>query len=311
MQKLLILFIFLSPLCFAQDFKAYEQTIPNTTVKFKMVPIPAGEFVLGSPENEPGHEADESPQVKVKIEAFWMGATEVTYDEYQLFFEEERDPEPKPDAITRPSPPYIDFTLGMGKVGGFPANSMQQYAALMYCKWLYYKTGIFYRLPTEAEWEYACRAGSKGRFFFGDNASDLGNYAWYKANSDGKYHHVAEKKPNPWGLYDMLGNVAEWTLDEYDAAFYQKITTGQTSPYNKKTKRYPSTVKGGNYQSDLPQLRSADRLKSDPIWNRRDPQIPKSKWWNADAPFIGFRIIRPLKQPSKEEVEAFFEAVLK
>jgi formylglycine-generating enzyme required for sulfatase activity len=312
MQKtFFIFFLFTSQIAISQDFKAYEQVIPNTTVKFKMMPIPAGEFMLGSPENEQGHEADESPQVKVKIEPFWMGATEVTYDEYQLFFEEERDPEPKPDAITRPSPPYIDFTLGMGKVGGFPANSMQQYAALMYCKWLYYKTGFFYRLPTEAEWEYACRAGSKTPFFFGANASELSNYAWFKTNSEEKYHHVAEKKPNAWGLYDMLGNVAEWTLDQYDEGFYKTISEGKTNPYNVKVKRYPSTVKGGNYQSEAIELRSADRLKSDPIWNRRDPQIPKSKWWNADSPFVGFRVVRPLKQPTKEEVLAFFEGVLR
>ena len=312
MQKIILGFLFLvSQLALSQAFKAYEQVIPNTTVKFRMMPIPAGEFMLGSPESEQGHEADESPQVKVKIAPFWMGATEVTYDEYQLFFEEERDPEPKPDAITRPSPPYIDFTLGMGKVGGFPANSMQQYAALMYCKWLYYKTGFFYRLPTEAEWEYACRAGSKSRFFFGENASTLSNYAWFKGNSEEKYHHVAEKKPNPWGLYDMLGNVAEWTLDQYDEGFYKNLKDGQTDPYSVKLKRYSSTVKGGNYQSEEAQLRSADRLKSDLIWNRRDPQIPKSKWWNADSPFVGFRVIRPLKQPNKEEVEAFFMGILK
>ena len=118
MQKIfLFFFLLINQIAISQNFKAYEQVIPNTTVKFKMMPIPAGEFLLGSLETEKGHEADESPQVKVKMEAFWMGATEVTYDEYQLFFEEERDPEPKPDAITRPSPPYIDFTLGMGKVG--------------------------------------------------------------------------------------------------------------------------------------------------------------------------------------------------
>ena len=312
MQNTILGFLFLiSQLALSQDFKAFEQEIPNTTVKFKMMPIPAGEFMLGSPENEQGHEADESPQVKVKIAPFWMGATEVTYDEYQLFFEEERDPEPKPDAITRPSPPYIDFTLGMGKVGGFPANSMQQYAALMYCKWLYYKTGIFYRLPTEAEWEYACRAGSKTRFFFGEDVSALSNYAWFKGNSEEKYHHVAEKKPNAFGLYDMLGNVAEWTLDQYDEGFYQTLKDVQPDPYSVKLKRYPSTVKGGNYQSEEAQLRSADRLKSDLLWNRRDPQIPKSKWWNADSPFVGFRVVRPVKQLTKEEVEAFFMGVLK
>ncbi|MFC0184639.1 Formylglycine-generating enzyme, required for sulfatase activity, contains SUMF1/FGE domain [Pseudarcicella hirudinis] len=313
MYKLLplALFCFLSISSKGQDFKAYDQEIANTSVKFKMVPIPAGEFLLGSSSAEKGHEADESPQVKVKIDAFWMGAYEVTYDEYQLFFEEEKDPDPKPDAITRPSPPYIDFTLGMGKVGGFPANSMQQYAALMYCKWLYYKTGVFYRLPTEAEWEYACRAGSKTSFFFGNSSEKLSEYAWFGKNADNHYHHVGEKKPNPWGLYDILGNVGEWTLDQYDADFYKNLTDGTANPYNKATKRYPSTVKGGTFKDGEEQLRSADRLKSDPIWNRRDPQIPKSKWWNADSPFIGFRIVRPLKQPSQTEVEAFFEEVLK
>ncbi|MBB6001667.1 SUMF1/EgtB/PvdO family nonheme iron enzyme [Arcicella rosea] len=310
-KTLFILLIIITQKSIAQDFKPYEQTITNTSVKYKMMPIPAGEFMLGSLASEQGHEVDESPQVKVKIEAFWMGAYEVTYDEYQLFFEEERDPEPRPDAITRPSPPYIDFTLGMGKVGGFPANSMQQYAAVMYCKWLYYKTGIFHRLPTEAEWEYACRAGSNTAYFFGNDASKLSDYAWFKSNSEEKYHHVGEKKPNAWGLYDMLGNVAEWTLDQYDETFYQKIQAGETNPYNIKLKRYPSTVKGGNYQDEAIQLRSANRLKSDAVWNRRDPQIPKSKWWNADSPFVGFRIIRPVKQPTKEEVEAFFEKMLK
>ncbi|WP_044173257.1 formylglycine-generating enzyme family protein [Flectobacillus major] len=314
MKNLLLTSLFVSlTSCFvqAQRLEAYEQVIPNTAIKFKMVPIQGGTFTIGSSAAEIGHEADESPQVNVKIQPFWMGAYEVTYDEYQLFFEEERDPEPKPDAITRPSPPYIDFTLGMGKVGGFPANSMQQYAALMYCKWLYYKTGVFYRLPTEAEWEYACRAGSATRFFFGDNEKNLGEYAWYKANAEGHYHHVGEKKPNPWGLYDMLGNVAEWTLDQYDESFYQKIKEGEENPYSIKNKRYQSTVKGGNYQDDPLALRSANRLKSDPIWNRRDPQVPKSKWWNADAPFVGFRVVKPLQQPSKEEVDAFFDNVLK
>ena len=177
----------------AQKLSSYNQIIPGSTVSFDMVAIPAGEFLLGSSAQDAGHKADEGPQKKVKINAFWMGKTEVTYDEYQLFFEEERDPEPKPaktgpDAVTRPSPPYIDFTLGMGKVGGFPANSMQQYSAIMYCKWLYAKTGIFYRIPTEIEWEYACKAGQKNPI------EPLDDYAWYTKKAVAKaVNHVKKR----------------------------------------------------------------------------------------------------------------------
>src|SRR3954462_12171667 len=144
---------------YGQDFIAYEEKLPQTELTFKMVPIPAGEFSFGSPATEKGRGEDEGPQKKVKIAAFWMGAHEVTFDEYDIYADAEKDKTPIPDGMTRPSPPYIDLTLGMGKLGGFPANSMSQYGALMYCRWLYAKTGIFYRLPTEAEWEYACRAG--------------------------------------------------------------------------------------------------------------------------------------------------------
>lgn len=289
-------------------FIAYEEKLPETDLTFKMVPVPAGEVTLGSPDNEKGRSTDEGPQKKVKIAAFWMGAYEVTFEQYDVYSDPEKDKTPIPDGMTRPSPPYIDLTLGMGKIGGYPANSMSQYGALMYCRWLYAKTGVFYRLPTEAEWEYACRAGASTAYPFGNDAAQLKEYAWYTANSDNKYHKVGELKPNAWGLYDMLGNVGEWTLDQYDAAYLQHAA--DTDPWNKPTTKTPRTIKGGNYRDDAALLRSASRLKSDPVWNRRDPQIPKSFWWNADAPFVGFRIIRPLKQPDKEEIERFFEEVI-
>jgi formylglycine-generating enzyme required for sulfatase activity len=240
-----------------------------------------------------------------------MGAYEVTYDEYQLFFEEEKDPKPKVDGITRPSPPYIDFTLGMGKVGGYPANSLQHYAALMYCKWLYKKTGVFYRLPTEIEWEYAATLGMKGIDINWQDTASLKAYAVYANNSNNRYRKVGQLKPNALGIYDMHGNVAEWTLDQYDETYYDKIPDGATDPVSTRTKRYPTTVKGGHYASPAKDLRPANRIPSELVWNRRDPQIPKSKWWNADAPFVGFRIVRPAKQPSKVEIEKFFEINLK
>jgi formylglycine-generating enzyme required for sulfatase activity len=275
-----------------------------------MVPIPGGSFVMGSPENEKGHRSDEGPVVQVTVDSFWMEEHEVTYDEYILFQDDALDTGPKPDGITRPSPPYIDFTLGMGKSGGFPANSMSQYAAIMYCKWLYVKTGIFYRLPTEAEWEYACRAGSSAAYPFGNGEDQLRKYAWYSGNSEGKYHAVKQLLPNAWGLYDMLGNVAEWTLDQYKPDYFEQIRHQPANPLLPPVTKYPVTLKGGSFHDDAPALRSAARLASDRKWNARDPQIPRSKWWNTDAPFIGFRIIRPVRQPGAAEAEQFFSQYL-
>lgn len=291
-------------------FTTYEQKIPGTTVSFKMVPIPAGSFKMGSSENQKEHRADEGPAMEVKLSAFWMEEHEVTYDEYVLFLDEGRDTGPLPDGVTRPSPPYIDFTLGMGKTGGFPANSMTQYAALMYCKWLYNKTGIFYRLPSEAEWEYACRAGSEKLYSFGDNEKELKDYGWYAGNSDNKYHQVKQLKPNAWGLYDVYGNVAEWTLDQYQEDYFDKIKANNMDPVIQPKTKYPITLKGGHFRDEANDLRSASRLASSRKWNARDPQIPKSKWWIADAPFVGFRIVRPLQQPSASEVDQFFTRAL-
>jgi formylglycine-generating enzyme required for sulfatase activity len=293
------------------SFRSYLQSIPSSIFQSKMVAIPGGSFKMGSSTTDKLKEPDETPQQQVQVDAFWMGAYEVTYDEYNAFFlDESISQNTSVDAITRPSSPYIDMTLGMGKEGGFPANSMQQYGALMYCKWLYKKTGIFFRLPTEAEWEYACRAGTTTVYPFGNDAKPIETYAWLKTNSNNRYHKVGEKQPNAWGLYDMLGNVGEWVLDQYTETYFTTNGNNAVNPLIEPTNRYPRTVKGGSYQDEAKELRSANRIKSDPVWNRRDPQIPKSKWWNADAPFIGFRIVRPMKQPSAEEAELFFQKYL-
>ncbi len=120
------------------------QQIPGSSLSFKMQSIPAGSFIIGSPASEKNREKSEGPQKKMQIPAFWMGAYEVTRDEFDVFLKDEQTSQNVDlDAITRPSAQYVDLTWGMGKEGGYPANSMSQFGALMYCKWLYQKTGIF------------------------------------------------------------------------------------------------------------------------------------------------------------------------
>ena len=311
---LVILTLFSGFFVFSQNdssFKAYDQPIPGSAVKFTMTPIPAGHFLMGSPAGEKGRKADEGPQQTVSLDAFWMGVREVTYDEFLLFFNDEQTSRNSDvDAITRPTPQYIDLSWGMGKQGGFPVNSMSQHTALMYCRWLYKKTGIFYRLPTEAEWEYACRAGSNTAYFFGNDAAALPQYAWFEANSKDKYHKTGQKKPNAWGLYDMIGNVSEWTLDQYNEKYFTTIGPNAVNPYIAPANVYPKSIRGGGYTDKPADLRSASRSQSDPSWNKRDPQIPKSKWWLTDAAAVGFRIVRPLHAPSAAEADSFYNKYL-
>ncbi len=295
------------------EMKFYAETIPGTKVSFAMTPIPAGSFVMGSPASEAKRKADEGPQHPVTISPFWMEKCEVTWNEFELFMY----PEMKKgtaghvtteiaDAVTHPTKPYVEMSFGMGK-DGFPAISMTQHAANTYCKWLSAKTGHFYRLPTEAEWEYACRAGTTTAYSFGDDASKLGDYAWFAGNSDGKYQKVGQKKPNAWGLFDMHGNVAEWTLDQYVAEGYGGAVA-VTDPWVKATTPYPQVVRGGSWQDDPELLRSAARRGSDPSWKMQDPQLPKSIWYHTDAQFLGFRVIRPLKVPSAEELRKYWDS---
>jgi formylglycine-generating enzyme required for sulfatase activity len=278
---------------------AYKVTIPNTTVAYDMVPIPAGEFDMGSTAKK-----DEQPVHKVRLDAFWMQAHEVTWDEYRLFMFASQGGEiahkdEVVDAVSRPTRPYVEMSFGMG-LDGFPAISMTQHAANKYAEWLSARTGEFYRLPTEAEWEYACRAGTTGA------PANLADYAWSNANSQGKYQKVASKKPNAWGLYDMLGNVMEWTLDQY--APYK--AEAAVNPWVKATQPYPHAVRGGSWNDPPAALTCTARTPSTPDWKQQDPQLPKSIWYHTDAQWLGFRLVRPAKVPTADEMYRYWNSGL-
>lgn len=303
----------------AAEMKPYTQAIPGTAVQFDMVPIPGGKFLMGSPAGEPGHSADEGPQHEVTIAPFWMGKHEIRWDEYEIWMfsldisrRKLTNAQPTPrdllaDAVTRPTKPYTDMTFGMGKEG-YPAICMTQLAAKTFCEWLSAKTGRYYRLPTEAEWEYAARAGTTTAYSFGDDPAGLDEYAWYFENSDDAYHPVGEKKPNPWGLYDIHGNVSEWCLDEYSPTTYgaRPAEKAADNPFTPPTKPYPQVVRGGSWDDDADRLRSAARRGSDKSWKVQDPQLPQSVWYFTDALFAGFRVVRPLQEPSDEQKARYF-----
>jgi formylglycine-generating enzyme required for sulfatase activity len=295
--------------------RTYTDTIPDSKVRFEMVAVPGGVFWMGSPEGEKGRGADEGPQHPVQVKPFWMGKCEVTWDEYDVYTKEE-DNVPNPnlpfggraaDAVTRPSPPYIDETFGYGREH-YPVLAITHHAAMEYCRWLSMKTGKAYRLPTEAEWEWAARAGTQTPYSFGGDPKQLGDYAWFADNADDSTHPVGKKKPNPWGLYDMYGNVAEWCLDHYRPDVYAScpLTRLTVGPVELPTAdRWPDAVRGGSWADAPDRCRSAARRPSHRSWNRRDPERPQSIWWLADADFVGFRVVRAVdEQPNLKDVRS-------
>lgn len=289
---------------------SYTETIPGSVVTFDMVGLPGGTFRMGSPEGEAGRGADEGPQVDVTVGPFWIGKHEVTWDEFDQFaFVGNKGvraidlPPDAADALTRPTLPYGDEARGFGK-GRRPAIDVTWHGAVAYCRWLSERTGNAYRLPTEAEWEYAARAGATDA-----QPADLEAVAWHRDNSDFKPQPVATKTPNAFGLYDMLGNVAEWTVERYDAGRYGALAaSGQ--PVSRPVAlagagRYPHVTRGGSFEDRPGQLRYANRFPSSEEWSLRDPQQPKSIWWHTDAWYVGLRVVRAVdEQPELRDVKS-------
>ncbi|WP_372720183.1 formylglycine-generating enzyme family protein [Novipirellula sp.] len=293
------------------EMKPYAEPIEHTELAIEMVPIKGGTFTMGTPESEADRNEDEGPQREVTVDPFWMGKYEITWDQYDVWSEQmdqrRRQMLSIPatprdeivDGISKPTEPYTDMSFGMGKER-YPAISMTQHAARTFCKWLSAKTGRYYRLPTEAEWEYAARAGTQTAYSFGDDPEQLDDYAWYFDNSEDAYHEVGQKKPNPWGLYDMHGNVAEWVLDQYVADFYSQNPKIK-NPLAIPSTLYPRVVRGGGWDDDPDMLRSGVREGSSEEWKEQDPQLPQSIWYLTDAQGVGFRVVRPLTEPTADE----------
>jgi formylglycine-generating enzyme required for sulfatase activity len=285
--------------------KGYSETLAPR-IQFHLAAIPGGTFLMGSPGGEAGRSADEGPRHKVQVGPFWMGRTEVTWDEYDLYRGKgvmaERDNEAALakdiDAITRPTATYPDEYRDFGKKG-YPVVGISHHAAMEYCRWLSKKTGKAYRLPTEAEWEWACRCGTQTAYWFGDKPGALGAHAWHDNNSGDRTHPVGKKKPNAWGLYDMHGNVAEWCLDHYRKDDYSAFPAGKLAiaPVRlPSASRFAHVVRGGSWADPASRCRSAARRGSDPSWNKLDPHKPKSLWWLWDADFVGFRVVRAVNE---------------
>ena len=300
--------------------KKYTETITTKDgekVSFGMVLIPSGSFLMGSPAGQPGRGNNEGPQHKVRLDAFYLCTTETTIELFLAYYQEtvsakrdfievqeakkdtEQQDKDEVDAITGPTPVYGDMTMGYEET--HPAMGMTWHNAMTFCRWLSMKTGKKYRLPTEAEWEYACRAGTTNIFGVGNDPSGLKDFAWYEANADSETNPVGKKKPNAWGLYDMSGNVREWVFDFYSPTAYKEAAKKNpaVNPKGPKTGKV-HVARGGDYSSSAEALRCAARAFEEEWWRSGDPQIPKSEWWLPEMDFIGFRVARSVDTGTKK-----------
>ena len=310
-----------------EEFADYTEFIPGTTVSFEMVAVPGGSFDMGSPETEGYRTDDEGPVHSVTVNPFWMARVEVTWNEVEAWYRATRaegrtdtrlmtaqaETVEGVDAITGATPPYVPPDQGWGR-DERPAITMTHHAAVMYTRWLSEVTGKRYRLPTEAEWEYAARAGTgtaysfvgeprqytEERFWnrlFGRNTAVLDSFAIYAGNSGARTQPPSSTAANPFGLVNMLGNVREFCLDWYAPDAYRQRGPGTAivdpqGPENGTE----HVVRGGSFRSDPTDLRSAARDRTNKnVCLLTDPQIPKSLWWYSDCTDVGFRVVSELE----------------
>lgn len=288
----------------AEPAKKFTETITakdGSKLSLDMVLIPAGAFTMGSPAGEADRAENEGPQRQVQVKSFYLCSTETTIELFLAYYQEtgtakkdfveteaaqkEQEAKAGVNAITGPTPVYGDMTMGYDKK--HPAIGATWHNAMTFCRWLSVRTGKNYRLPTEAEWEYAARAGSKSPFGVADSEEGLKDYGWFTDNADMEPHAVGTKKPNAWGIYDMQGNVREWVQDLYSPTAYTlDIKANPAGPEDGKV----HVARGGFYDSPAGELRCAARAFEETWWRMNDPQIPKSKWWLPQIDSIGFRV---------------------
>jgi len=303
------------------EFENFTEYIPESSISFNMIAIQGGTFKMGSPVDEPFRKENEGPVREVEIRPFFMAEIEATWDEYLAFYAQTAaegrttDTEgirsvisSETDAISGATPPYGQPDQGWG-MGQRPAISFSYHAAETYCKWLTSVTGKTYRLPTEAEWEYACRAGSSGPYFFpGDpnkfektglraklsknDTSVINTYIIYSGNSPTKTQTPDQVKPNPFGLKNMTGNVAEFCSDWYQPDAYLQYPDGLVRDPKGPEEGTEHVIRGGSYLNSAGFVRNAYRDYTKTVeWLRTDPQMPKSIWWLSDCFNVGFRVV--------------------
>jgi len=213
-------------------------------VTLEMVSLPAGEFLMGSPDSDPDAWDSEKPPHQVKVNSFAIGKYPVTQAQYQ--------------AVMGTNPSHFKNNSWFKNNLQNPVERVSWNDAQAFCQKLSQITGKTYRLPTEAEWEYACRAGTTTRYYFGDDANQLGDYAWYKGNSQNTTHPVGQKRPNAWGLYDMSGNVWEWCEDNWHSSYIGAPTDGSAWSINDNDNDY-RIRRGGSWYFNPNYCRSAYR----------------------------------------------------